>query len=728
MFAAPLLLAALLAPLEPAAPPGDGAFAASPAADRVTLTGTVRDESGEPLAGATVTAIPTADPENLVALPPVTTDAAGRFAVPAADPEAEHYLIAAVGDGADRRVGRVWVQSASDRAGRPVEITAGPVVDVTVDIAFHDGRPAAGAAVENWRRPAAARFDGMTAEIAGAAGLPWDAAADGAGAVTLRDLPPGGTVAATVDAPGAHEQTVTFTVAGGDAGTVALAESARVTAVFTAPAGAAAPADGYRLRGSTARTESRLDGPVDAVVTGDRVVVTAVVAPGQFGGLLTHPDLIFTPSFFVTAAEAGGTAEVELEASAPAFFTGRFVDPAGEPLGDADPTAGDMSGWRMPDLGVLTYSAIGYFAGTDLGYGAGWQPVNFPVNREAVGPDGRFRVRAPRAKVKLIASDLPGKTFPTVIEANAAGGGRDLGDVTLHPLPEVTGAVRDAGGRPVPGAIVVPDGGQFDTRFDPVLADAAGRFAFTPDAVPPAGEGGVHPLKIKAFAPLAARVGAAEVPLRKGEAPAAVTVTLAPGEPPAAPEPKVPTVTSAGGPFPLSVGDPAPAVSAAAGYAATGGPADPISLADLRGRWVLLDVRSTWCGNCRAEEPVLDAVAAGFGEQLTVVSVYDVSDAPEKVAAYLADHPAPGPAARDADDGATVKAYGVRGFPTRVLIDPAGRVRTYGGLRSPELPSTLRAFLLGGDPDGAADEDADLKSEGAAPAVGPGEPDAAPAR
>ena len=556
--------------------------------------------------------------------------------------------------------------------------------------------------MSRWVRPEAPAFGGMSGAFAAALGAPWPAA-DADGALTLPDLPAGEEVSLLIDAPDAFPQTVKVAVPdAGDVGTpaaaaVTLAEPGLVTLALAAPEGVAPPADGYRLRGQTGRSDARIEKDVAATVAGNRAEITFPAGPGQFGGVLSHPDFVLTPTLFVADVTAGETATVELAATEPAIFTGRFVDPNGNPLGDVEPTAEDPGRWRNPGVTVLAYSVLGAFASTDLGYGAGWQPANMPIDREPVGEDGRFRVTAPRAEVKLVAMDNPGRTFPTVFEVDAADGGRDLGDVTLHPLPAVTGTVVDAAGDPVPGAIVAPDGGRYDTQFDPVLADADGRFALTPGVVPPAGAGGAHPLKVRAFAPLAALVGTAEIALVKGEEPAPATVALAPGEPPAAPEPKVPPTTRGGDAFPLSVGDPAPELAAAAGYTPDGEPADPVTLADLRGRWALLDVRSTWCGNCRVEEPVLDAVAAGFGEKLTVVSVYDVSDTPEKVAAYLADRPGSGPIIRDADDGATVRAYGVDSFPTRVLIDPAGRVRTYAGLRSQELPTTLRSFLLNDD-------------------------------
>jgi thiol-disulfide isomerase/thioredoxin len=66
----------------------------------------------------------------------------------------------------------------------------------------------------------------------------------------------------------------------------------------------------------------------------------------------------------------------------------------------------------------------------------------------------------------------------------------------------------------------------------------------------------------------------------------------------------------------IEVGEPAPA------YAAANLAGDTITLADLHGSAVLLNVWATWCGPCREEMPELQAIAGDYpANALRVVAV-----------------------------------------------------------------------------------------------------------
>ena len=293
----------------------------------------------------------------------------------------------------------------------------------------------------------------------------------------------------------------------------------------------------------------------------------------------------------------------------------------------------------------------------DLGAGPGWVPAAGMDEAAEVGGDGTFSLRAQPGRVRLVA--LTAGRFPAVadlvVPEPSAGGAAeivDAGTLDAAPLPTLTGTVTDAAGDPLAGALVVSDGDRGDA-FVPTRTGLEGRFAAPLTDVWPSAGGAEVP--VIAHDPRRSRVAEATVTVRPGGDPEPLALALEPRDY-----------------DPVPVGDAAAELAAAAGFTPGGDPAEPVALDELRGRWVLLDFRTTWCGPCRADEPVVAALADALGDRLTVVEVYDKSDSVAAVAAYLREHPAAGPVVRDA--GATATAYEVSGFPTRVLVDPAGRV------------------------------------------------------
>lgn len=104
---------------------------------------------------------------------------------------------------------------------------------------------------------------------------------------------------------------------------------------------------------------------------------------------------------------------------------------------------------------------------------------------------------------------------------------------------------------------------------------------------------------------------------------------------------------------------------------------EPLTLADFRGRTVLLNLWATWCVPCRAEMPALNTLQEKLGsDAFEVVAVNIDTRDPEKAMQWLADngidHLAPynDPKAKIFQ---TLRADGKAfGMPTTVLIDTDG--------------------------------------------------------
>jgi cytochrome c biogenesis protein CcmG, thiol:disulfide interchange protein DsbE len=130
-------------------------------------------------------------------------------------------------------------------------------------------------------------------------------------------------------------------------------------------------------------------------------------------------------------------------------------------------------------------------------------------------------------------------------------------------------------------------------------------------------------------------------------------------------------------------------------FAATTLGGDPVSDSTLRGRVVLVNFWATWCLPCRAEMPLLQAMANRHGNAGLVVLGLSVDRASaDVVSAFLRER---GITYQVAIVGRGVETAfgGVQGYPTSVLLDRAGRVRykVVGPLAMASLEPAVRRLL-----------------------------------
>jgi thiol-disulfide isomerase/thioredoxin len=111
-----------------------------------------------------------------------------------------------------------------------------------------------------------------------------------------------------------------------------------------------------------------------------------------------------------------------------------------------------------------------------------------------------------------------------------------------------------------------------------------------------------------------------------------------------------------------------------------------ISLAELRGKTVLLEFFATWCPHCASEAPHLKTISATLARsRYAFVSVDADGETAPSVLAYhiyfgfpfpalLDPSPRPGSFHQAGSRGPVSLAYKVPSFPTFYVIDPRGRV------------------------------------------------------
>ena len=121
-----------------------------------------------------------------------------------------------------------------------------------------------------------------------------------------------------------------------------------------------------------------------------------------------------------------------------------------------------------------------------------------------------------------------------------------------------------------------------------------------------------------------------------------------------------------------------------------------VSLADYRGKYVLIDFWASWCGPCRQENPaLLKAYDAFKGRNFAVLGVsLDEEKTRDKWVKAIADDHLPWTQVSDLGGfgGETARQYGVQAIPQNFLVDPSGKI-VARNLRGEELAATLTTLI-----------------------------------
>lgn len=125
---------------------------------------------------------------------------------------------------------------------------------------------------------------------------------------------------------------------------------------------------------------------------------------------------------------------------------------------------------------------------------------------------------------------------------------------------------------------------------------------------------------------------------------------------------------------------------------------NPVKLADLRGKVVLLNFWATWCPPCREEMPSMQSLWEDLAEEAFVMLAVNVGEDDDEVFAFTNEFPTPlgFPILMD-KNSALLGDYPVIGLPTSFIIDKQGNMayKTVGGREwdDPEVREILRELM-----------------------------------
>lgn len=119
-----------------------------------------------------------------------------------------------------------------------------------------------------------------------------------------------------------------------------------------------------------------------------------------------------------------------------------------------------------------------------------------------------------------------------------------------------------------------------------------------------------------------------------------------------------------------------------------------VSLSDFRGKWVIIDFWGSWCPWCIKGFPALKEAYAKYEGKVEVIGVacLDPKDAWEN-ALKKYDLPWVNLYNGAEKGGPVLQEYGIEGFPTKVIVDPEGKVRNVTAGDTPDFYVALDALV-----------------------------------
>ncbi len=122
-----------------------------------------------------------------------------------------------------------------------------------------------------------------------------------------------------------------------------------------------------------------------------------------------------------------------------------------------------------------------------------------------------------------------------------------------------------------------------------------------------------------------------------------------------------------------------------------------ITLSDLKGQVLLINVWATWCPPCRVEMPTIQAAYLQYHDQGFTVLAVNLQEDPSAVAAFMREHQLTFPALLD-PDGQMSQIYHALSLPSSFFVDRHGVIRAvyHGPMPRSIIAGTVEQLLQEG--------------------------------
>lgn len=118
----------------------------------------------------------------------------------------------------------------------------------------------------------------------------------------------------------------------------------------------------------------------------------------------------------------------------------------------------------------------------------------------------------------------------------------------------------------------------------------------------------------------------------------------------------------------------------------------PLSLSDLRGKWVVLDFWGSWCPWCIKGFPALKEAYKEYGGKIEVLGI-DCRDSVEVWKEAVKKYELPWLQVYNPGDNGLVEKYEIQGYPTKFIIDPEGNIANVTMGEDPEFFVILKSLV-----------------------------------